>query len=348
MKNRAGSWYDLLALSVFASLTFSATAARADEDARLDAGTQDLVQRGIALRRSGKDEAALDLFLEAEKRSPNSVRVLLHVTTAAQATGKWLLAYEYLNKAGLYREQPYYQRYRSSIHTIEEAIALHIGRLRVLGSPRGAEVLVNGEPLGTLPLSEPKVLEAGSYVLEVRKPGYFPLRRPISVSAGLGLSQESIELNQNTTAAPGRESVVPRRSQKGPAASVQGQPTSPLRAQWITWTLAASGTALLATSGVALAVRENEASHWNDEGRCLDPASPMLTREQRCGDVRDSAKAAERVAIVSGALGVGLAGAAVWHYLWSTSVKHERGSERSAPASTCAVGPGSLICQGRF
>ncbi|HWA71954.1 MAG TPA: PEGA domain-containing protein [Polyangiaceae bacterium] len=348
MTTCAGFWSRLLGVSVFASFTFCTAAVRADEDGRVDAGTQDLVQRGIALRRSGKDEAALDLFLEAEKRAPNSVRVLLHVTTAAQAAGKWLLAYEYLNKASLYREQPYYQRYRGSIHTIEEAIALHIGRLRVLGSPRGAEVLVNGEPLGTLPLSEPKVLEAGSYVLEVRKPGYFPLRRPISISAGLGLSQESIELNQNTTAAPGPESTVARRTEKLPTPSTQGQPTSPLRARWVTWALAGSSAALLTTSGVALAVRENEASHWNDDGRCLDSANPTLTREQRCGDVRDSVKTAERVGIISGALGVGFAGAAVWHYFWSTSVKQEPGRERSAFAATCAAGLGSVVCQGRF
>ena len=166
--------------------------------------------------------------------------------------------------------------------------------------------------------------------------------------AGLGLSQESIELNQNTTAAPGPESTVARRTEKLPTPSTQGQPTSPLRARWVTWALAGSSAALLTTSGVALAVRENEASHWNDDGRCLDSANPTLTREQRCGDVRDSVKTAERVGIISGALGVGFAGAAVWHYFWSTSVKQEPGRERSAFAATCAAGLGSVVCQGRF
>src|SRR5688572_1581701 len=75
--------------------------------------TENLLRRGIQLRREGNDEAALAVFLEAEAQSPDSVRVLLHVATAAQAASKWLMADEYLKKAAAHDSDPYYQRYRA-------------------------------------------------------------------------------------------------------------------------------------------------------------------------------------------------------------------------------------------
>lgn len=323
-------------------LTLALPAAAAEEDP----GTQELIQQGIALRKGGKDDAALGVFLEAEKRSPASVRVLLHVTTAAQATGRWMLAYRYLQKANLYRDDPYYQRYRSSIRSIEDVLAQHLGRLRVLGTPSGADVLVNGESVGALPLAEPKVLEAGSYVLEVRKSGYFPLRRSITITSGLALSQESIALNQSSGVLP--PTGVESTAQAGaPSASVEARP-SPWRAPWITWTLAGTSAALLTTSAVSFVIRENKAEHWNDDALCLDASNPGASREDVCGDVQSSAERAQTVGIVTGALGVGFAGAAIAHFVWSGEDHH--GQERSAggPSTSCGVGLGNLVCRGTF
>src|SRR3954468_6702225 len=91
----------LFCILLLLSVSGSAAAAdrNGDDDAQLDSATLDLIHEGVALRRAGKDEAALNVFLEAEKHAPNSVRVLLHVTAAGQATGKWLLAFQYLQKA---------------------------------------------------------------------------------------------------------------------------------------------------------------------------------------------------------------------------------------------------------
>src|SRR4051794_36302622 len=66
------------------------------------------VQQGIALRRAGNDEAALSLFLDLERSNPDSIRVLLHITAAAQATGRWMMAYNYLRKAATHKNEPYY------------------------------------------------------------------------------------------------------------------------------------------------------------------------------------------------------------------------------------------------
>src|SRR5688572_9113939 len=131
------------------------------------AETEALLRRGIQLRREGADEAALAIFLEAEAQSPDSVRVLLHVATAAQAAGKWLMADEYLRKAAQHESDPYYQRYRSEIEEVRAATAQRVGQFRAVGEPEGAEVTLNGEVVGSLPMDLPKSVEAGTYVLEV-------------------------------------------------------------------------------------------------------------------------------------------------------------------------------------
>ena len=71
-------------LAVAAVVTSLSTSARAQESAEVEA----ILKRGIQLRREGQDEAALAVFKEAETLAPNSVRVLLHVATAAQAASK--------------------------------------------------------------------------------------------------------------------------------------------------------------------------------------------------------------------------------------------------------------------
>jgi hypothetical protein len=331
-------------LGVLLLLGAPAIARAAEEDGQVDLATQDLVQQGIQLRRSGKDEAALRAFLDAEARSPSSVRVLLHVTAAAQATGRWLLAHQYLQKAAQYRSDPYYQRHRASVQAVEDAVAQRVGQLRVIGTPSGAEVLINGEVVGTLPMDGPRPLVVGSYLLEVRKPGYFSVRRPFEIVGGAHPSQEAVELKP---APPARGATGAARTSGGAkpiGETPAGRSTSPLRARWVTFALAGTGVALMATSGVAFAIREHEASRWNDDERCLDGANPSRTRQQLCADTRSDAKTAERVGIVTGVLGLGLGGAALAHWL-STS---ERENEHAGGLPACDIGLGSVACRGTF
>jgi PEGA domain len=328
-------------------LVLPGTTMAADDEGQVDANTEALIQQGIALRRAGKDDAALSVFLEAEKRAPTSVRILLHATTAAEGCGKWVIAHNYLRKASAYRTDPYYQRYRNAIRTVEDTVAQHIGQFRTLGSPSGADVLLNGQPVGSLPMDEAVVVEVGSYELEVSKQGYFPLRRPINVSGGGGVSQESVELSSMNDVA---ESLGTRG---GPTVEdVAGAPASDgqaswLRARWVTWTLAGSSLALLGTSGVLFAIREQKATQWNDDNTCLSRDMPLQTREATCSGLRQDATTAERLGIVAGALGIGLGGAALAHWI-ATSYRPTTGQERASNTPSCAVGPTSIACRGSF
>ena len=182
---------------------------RADAAPPTDANElESAIQAGIELRKGGNDDAALDLFLKLDHDNPGSVRLMLQVTAAAQAAGRWLVAFEYLRKAAVFKSDPYYQRNRAAIRSVEDAVGQHVGQFRAVGEPSGAEVRLSGKRLGTLPLAEPVAVELGSYVLEVSKPGYYSLRRDVTLAAGATLNQEVVELRPNAAASVPRVPLI--------------------------------------------------------------------------------------------------------------------------------------------
>jgi tetratricopeptide (TPR) repeat protein len=331
----------LLPALVFALIVVGSAgrAGGAEERGQGDAATEELLKQGIALRRSGDDEAALAVFLDLEKRNPDSVRVFLHVTAAAQATGKWLMAYEYLQKALDHKDDPYFHRHRTAIESVEKAITQRVGQFRARGLPAGAEVRLSGELIGTLPMNAVRAVEGGSYVLEVSRSGYYPLRRTITIAGG-AVTQEAVDLRKRpieTDPGPGQAAlqiVGPTDASHAPAW---------WQARWVGWSLVTLSAAAAVTSGTAFAVRESKANVWNDDGRCLDAVDPQRTRAQVCNDVRSDIKLAETVGITAGVASAVLAGAAIAHWVSAPVVVR--------PARTrlgCTPGLGSIACYGSF
>lgn len=311
-----------------------------------DASTEDGIQQGVALRKDGKDEAALGLFLGLEKKNPQSVRVLLHVSAAAQATGRWIMAYDYLRKSAAYRSDPYYVRNRAIIKSAEEAVNQHVALLRVVGEPSGAEVRLSGNFLGTLPFEEPVPVELGSYTLEVTTPGFYQLRRDVTFNVGGALNQELVELKPRTTA-----SGAPGPSLPPPTSSGSGRLTATPEAdrRWwasptVTWVLGGVAVAAAATSGVALVVRERNANRWNDDDKCLDRVNASRTREELCGSHRSTAATAGTVAVTAGAA-AGVFAVATLVQLLAT---REEPAPRAEASASCGVGLGTLFCHGTF
>ena len=330
--------------------TLSSAGLAANEDPEVEA----LLKRGIQLRRDGADEEALAVFLEAETKSPSSVRVLLHVATAAQAASKWVMANEYLEKASSHQGDEYYQRYATEIEEVRAATAQRVGRFRAIGEPDGAEVILNGEAIGPLPMITPKTIEAGSYVLEVTKPGFYALRRPIAVRGGV-LTRETVELNPRPrgAAAGGASDAASELGDAGFEDSADNG-RDWWSSSWVTWSLGGAAVASGVTSGIAFFLRHRATEHWNDNARCLDPAAPDAPRSSVCGDVRDDIDQAEQVAIISGVIGIGFAGGALAH--WFTTRHHgepgmssaQRGSRQPTGAFQCSPGLFNVACSGSF
>jgi hypothetical protein len=334
-------------LAVIVAISVSGRARAADDEPAVE----ERIKQGIALRRSGNDEAALSVFLDLEKRAPDSVRVLLHITTAAQATGKWVMAYDYLQKAASHKGDGYYQRYKVAIDNVERTISQRVGQFRARGAPAGAEVRLSGEIVGTLPMGGAKAVEVGSYVLEVAKAGYYPLRRTVTITGGGNVTQETVDLREQKAALA---SAAPGQLGFGGGTAADTGPTGPppwWRARWVTWTLGTVSVAAAATAGVSLVIREMDAAKWNDDNHCLskDVGKTGLSREQLCGPLHRDIKLAETIGIASGITAVTFGVAALVQGM--STGQGGRPVDETAHAqtkATCTPGFASVVCYGTF
>jgi hypothetical protein len=328
-------------LGLLLGLSFAPPAAAGNDANGDDPQLEAPLEQGIALRRAGNDEAALSLFLDMEKSNPDSIRVLLNITAAAQATGRWMMAYSYLRKAATHKNEPYYVRYRSAIKTIEDATTQHVGQFRAVGAPAGAQVRLNGELIGTLPMTDAKPIEVGQYTLEVSLPGYYPLRRAVSVGPGSALTQEAVELREGTSAldsagAGGKNSGSPSNRQ------LATERVSWWHARWVTWTLAGATAATTATAIGALVYRNERADHWNSEA-CLDGTR---TRQEVCGGVRSDISLFQNLAVGTGIAAVVFGGATLTQGILSPDRTPVATS--LAPSFGCSPGLASVLCTGSF
>ena len=160
-----------------------------------------LLARGVELRRTGQDQQALELFRRAFEMS-HSPRAEAQMGLAEQALGRWLDADLHVREAYAAATDPWIQSHRAGLDASLAVIDQHVGRLEIIGNVPGAELLVNGQPAGTLPLAQPLRLIAGTVNFEVRASGHQPTQRALTVTPGR-LSRESIDLTPRaaTTAA---------------------------------------------------------------------------------------------------------------------------------------------------
>ncbi len=294
-----------------------------------------LVERGIELRRQGQDAQALLLFEAALEKAPESARVRVHVATTHQALGQWLEADRYLRELLAEPGDPYVRKHRAALESARQFVDQHLGSLDIVGEPAGAEVRLSGRSIGSLPLSEPVRLPVGSYVLEVKSAGYYPVERPITITAA-GLLRESVSLAARELAPP---EPAPASSGAGaPAAEASSSP------RWLTWTLAGVGAAAALTTGVAVLVRENHARRWNGD-ECL---APDLTRGEVCGDELDAGRSAETVALAGGVVSGVFLAAALTSYLLEAPVEAAPGDSSASAAVRCGIGWASAACGGTF
>jgi hypothetical protein len=321
------------ALLVGCGMSVSGGVALADPTASaiIEAEIEPFVQRGIDLRKIGRDIEALAIFEDALLKAPSSVRVKVHLAATHQALGQWVEAERYLSEALRQSDDPYVRRHRPTIERAFQFVDQRLGSLDVVGEPEGAELVLSGRSIGQLPLAAPVRVPIGSYVLEVRKQGYYSVARPVAIGGGM-LLRESVALGARPAAVPASATT-----HDAPGAEDDGG-GSP---RWLTWTLTGAGLAAGVVSVVAFQIRENHAERWNSDA-CLMPGS---TRGQVCPDELDAGQSADRWGIGTAVLsGVLLAGGLVSFVL-------ERRPPDETPSLSlegCGVGAASAGCFGSF
>jgi len=294
----------------------------------------ELVARAIQSREAGRDAEALELYRRANTLEPDNARVLAHLGATYQALGRWVLAHTYLTRALDHRDDAYIERHRSELEEALGVVGEHIGFLEVYGAPDGAEALINGQPVATLPMTGPIPVIVGSYLLEIRFKGHYTLGRPITVSQRV-LTREEVLLTAH--GAGGAATAESGRSVPGAA---PGEPRpSPGGPSWVPWTLGGLSAAAAVTGVIAYSRREYYADRWNDDAACLGIG---ISRSERCGDELDRGKQAETVLWVSGvAAGVFAAGAVMTAIMFSDDEPEQVGFR-------CAPGLGGASCSGSF
>ena len=186
-----------LPIAVAAVLSAAALSSPARADSHDDAEADAAIKRGVELRRHAKDQDALEEFRKAYALV-KSARALAQIGLAEQALGRWVDAENDLAEAMASKSDPWIRKNLSTLNGAVDVIRKHLGSLDVIG-PAGAELLIDGRVAGTLPLAKPARVPIGSLTIEVKKDGFFPATRPVSIAAG-ELTRESVDLQPQPVA----------------------------------------------------------------------------------------------------------------------------------------------------
>lgn len=205
---RLGAW----ALATAALL--ASTGARADDEAEV------LVQKGIELRKTQHDLEALDVFRLAYAKSPTP-RILAQIGLAEHALGLWIDAETDLAGALAHASDPWIQKNGDALRAALEVVRGHLGWVLVEANVVGAELRVDGRPVGKLPLPRVRIV-AGAGFVEVSAGGHESASRAVVVPARGEVKVVLV--------------LVARPPEERPLVVVEGPTTGVTRARTSPWT----------------------------------------------------------------------------------------------------------------
>jgi hypothetical protein len=167
-------------------LLLSSVATSAAQQATVADGAQsveEMIARGIALRKVHANEEALTWFERALAREP-SPRAQAHVALALQALGRWLEADAGLRLALGSTTDPWIARHRDELDGALRVVEAHLSSVLIECDAPGAELFVDGERAAALPQVEPVRITSGHHRLVVRASGFREVASEVEVVAG--------------------------------------------------------------------------------------------------------------------------------------------------------------------
>lgn len=337
-----GGWKGALAASVVLLVARGASGQSASE---VDA----LVRQGVALRQQAHEEAALAVFERALGLS-REPRVLAQVGLAEQALGRWVDADRHLAEAQRAAGDPWIARNRASLAEARSQVGSHLGRVLVFAAGVGAQVLVNGQPLGSLPMASPAPVATGTNLIEVRAPGYVTMTRRVEVDAGAEVRETFAMVPEPatpvvaTTTAPAALAVSP----PAPATPAVMAPVAPARSggarRVLAWTSLAVGVAGLAGGAFAATRLVGAVSDYDTRRDPVCPGTNAAVQPSVCAGYLSEVETMRPLAVAGFVAGGALAITSV--VLFATSPS---GEERArAGAFRCGVGTSGVSCSGVF
>jgi hypothetical protein len=146
------------------------------------AQAETLIEQGVRLREAGRDEDAVSAFRRA-RAVEDSPQVQTQLGLALLATGEFVESYELLS-AALLSHDPWVESRRAAIEGSFDSASAHVGLVEVTGGEPGANVIVNGQVVGAMPLTRPVHALAGRAIVEVSLAGYHRTINEVAVEPG--------------------------------------------------------------------------------------------------------------------------------------------------------------------
>jgi hypothetical protein len=283
---------------------------------------EQLIKKGLELRKRGDDLGALPLFDEAFRISPTP-RAAAQRGFCAQALGRWTQVEADLTKALESPDDAWVKKNRAAIDESLRAAKTKIAVIEVVGDPPGSEVLVNGNVVGQLPLSGPVRIEAGEIEVELRAAGHRRASKSLRVDGGqyqrivVRAEVEAATPPAPTAPAPTPAGATPAPASPNvsvyvtpPSATVANSPAEPVSAwrrapKWVSWGLGAAslGVGVYGLSRYLGRLDDFDAGCAFDERGVVYATSPTLNM-MSCEGLRDDYRSGRRLAII-GMVGAG-------------------------------------------
>jgi len=142
----------------------------------------DLIVRGLELRRAAKPSEALDMFQRAHALAP-STRTLGQMGLVEASLEQWLDAETHLMAALVRPNDAWVRKNRTFLDEAVKSSRGHIGELVVTG-PSGTTVAVDGRRAGTLPAIAPVRLVEGRAVVRATSVGFKDFSKTVTITGG--------------------------------------------------------------------------------------------------------------------------------------------------------------------
>jgi hypothetical protein len=253
---------------------------------------QEFVERGVELRKQHRDGEALEQFRRAEAIKPTP-KIKAQIALAEQAMGKWVEAERDLTSALRASDDGWISNHVAALQDSLAEVRQHLGTLVVRANVQEAELWLNGERIGELPLERLRV-PAGTLLVELRTKDHEPVRHSLLLEPEATLTTEIV-------IAP--ESDPPVASAESSAKTSESRPTHPNLQRTAAWTALGASGVFLGGALFAQLVGYQQAARYNDNNLC---AVPGRTRDEACAIYRGRAETAQSVAnlgyIASGSL----------------------------------------------
>lgn len=244
---------------------------------------EELVHRGIELRKAGHDEQALDAFRSAYETKATP-RAQAQMGMAEQALGRWAEAETDLKSALKADRDPWIVKNASTLRQSLAAVSGHLGSVQIVGSPAGAHVVMDEREVGRLPLGSAVRAPAGEVLVTVSAPGYVDISRKVAVGAGT-LTREVIALHAVTPASTGHAMVQTEPAggdavnseekgdpSRGPTMAGENKDESPSEPSGLTamqsWSIALAAVGVVAAGAGLLFARQAISKNNDSRGDC--------------------------------------------------------------------------------